>query len=36
MKNITEILQFINNNWFLIIAAIAIVSVVAIKAKFKF
>jgi hypothetical protein len=31
MKNITEILQFINDNWFLIIAAIAIVSVVSIK-----
>lgn len=31
MKNITEILQFINDNWFLIIAAIAIVSVISIK-----
>lgn len=31
MNSITEILKFINDNWFLIIAAIAIVSVVSIK-----
>lgn len=31
MKNITDILHFINDNWFLIVAAIATVSVISIK-----
>ncbi|HAH17818.1 MAG TPA: hypothetical protein DCL29_02230 [Eubacterium sp.] len=31
MESITQILKFINDNWFLIVAAIAIVSVASIK-----
>ena len=31
MDNITKILQFMNDNWFLIIAFIAVISVVSIK-----
>lgn len=31
MKNVTDILHFINDNWFLIVAAIATVSVISIK-----
>lgn len=31
MEKITKVLQFINENWFLIIACIAIVSVISIK-----
>ena len=31
MDNITKVLEFLNNNWFLIIAFIAVISVVSIK-----
>ena len=31
MKSFSNIMQFINDNWFLIFAAIAIVSVISIK-----